>query len=46
MVEFSEFKRKIDSGVLNKSEISFADLIKINKIYTGEKTYYDFLRRE
>ncbi|MBQ2405087.1 MAG: hypothetical protein II312_00170, partial [Lachnospiraceae bacterium] len=39
-------KRKIDSGVLNKSEISFADLIKINKIYTGEKTYYDFLRRE
>lgn len=50
-VDFSKLstaiiKKKIDSGVLNKSEISFADLIEINKIYTGEKVYYDILRRE
>jgi len=39
-------RRKIGSGVLNNSEISLADLSGIEKIYTGEKLYYDFLRRE
>lgn len=38
--------RKIDSGILNQSGISLADLGGIEKIYTGEKLYYDFLRRE
>jgi hypothetical protein len=38
--------KKIDSGKLNKSEISLSDLGEIDKIYTGEKLYYDFLRRE
>lgn len=38
--------RKIDSGVLDNSSISLADLGGIEKIYTGEKLYYDFLRRE
>lgn len=38
--------RKIGSGVLNNSGISLADLSGIEKIYTGEKLYYDFLRRE
>ncbi len=39
-------RRKIESGVLNNSEISLSDLGGIEKIYTGEKLYYDFLRRE
>ena len=39
-------RRKIGSGVLNNSEISLSDLGGIEKIYTGEKLYYDFLRRE
>lgn len=39
-------RRKIDSGILNNSEISLADLGGIEKIYTGEKLYYDFLRGE
>lgn len=39
-------RRKIGSGVLNNSEISLSDLSGIEKIYTGEKLYYDFLRRE
>lgn len=38
--------RKTESGILNNSEISLADLGGIEKIYTGEKLYYDFLRRE
>jgi hypothetical protein len=38
--------KKLDSGVLNNSDISFSDLGEIEKIYTGEKLYYDFLRRE
>jgi hypothetical protein len=38
--------KRIDSGVLNKSDISLSDLGEIEKIYTGEKLYYDFLRRE
>ena len=39
-------RRKIESGILDQSEISLADLGGIEKIYTGEKLYYDFLRRE
>ena len=38
--------RKMESGILNNSDISLADLGGIEKIYTGEKLYYDFLRRE
>lgn len=39
-------RRKIESKILNDSDISLADLGGIEKIYTGEKLYYDFLRRE
>lgn len=39
-------RRKVSSGILNTSDISLADLGGIEKIYTGEKLYYDFLRRE
>lgn len=39
-------RRKIESGIFNRSDISMADLGGIDKIYTGEKLYYDFLRRE
>lgn len=38
--------RKFESGILNESDISLSDLGGIEKIYTGEKLYYDFLRRE
>lgn len=38
--------RKLESKVLNNSDISLADLGGIEKIYTGEKLYYDFLRGE
>lgn len=39
-------KRKATSGVLNRSKISISDLVEIEKMFTGEKLYYDFLRRE
>lgn len=39
-------RRKISSGILNNSDISLSDLGELEKIYTGEKLYYDFLRRE
>ena len=39
-------RRKVDSGILNQSDISLADLGGMEKIFTGEKLYYDFLRRE
>lgn len=39
-------RRKINSGILNQSDISLSDLGGLEKIYTGEKLYYDFLRRE
>lgn len=39
-------KRKTTSGVLNKSNISISDLVEMEKMFTGEKLYYDFLRRE
>ena len=38
--------RKIDSGILNQSDISLSELGGMEKIFTGEKLYYDFLRRE
>jgi hypothetical protein len=38
--------KKLNSGILNNSDISLGDLAEIDKIYTGEKLYYDFLRRE
>ena len=39
-------RRKIDSGILKDSDISLRDLGGIEKIFTGEKLYYDFLRGE
>lgn len=39
-------RRKVDSGILNQSDISLSELGGIEKIFTGEKLYYDFLRRE
>ncbi len=39
-------RRKVDSGILNQSDISLSDLGGMEKIFTGEKLYYDFLRRE
>lgn len=39
-------RRKVSSGILNDSEISLSDLGGLEKIYTGEKLYYDFLYRE
>lgn len=39
-------RRKINSGILNDSDISLSDLGGMEKIYTGEKLYYDFLYRE
>lgn len=39
-------RRKVGSGELDNSQISLSDLGGIEKIYTGEKLYYDFLRRE
>ena len=39
-------RRKINSGILNNSDISLSDLGGLEKIYTGEKLYYDFLYRE
>ncbi len=39
-------RRKIDSGTLADSDISLADIKQLEKIYTGEKLYYDFLYRE
>jgi hypothetical protein len=38
--------KKLDSVIFDKSDISLFDLGEIDKIYTGEKLYYDFLRRE
>ena len=39
-------RRKVDSGILNQSAISLSDICGMEKIFTGEKLYYDFLRRE
>lgn len=45
-VAIAVIRRKIDSGILNNSDISLSDLGGMEKIYTGEKLYYDFLRGE
>ena len=50
-IDYSELaiaviKRKLDSGMLNDSDISLSDMAGFEKIYMGEKLYYDFLRRE
>lgn len=39
-------KRKAESGILDSSDISLSDLKEMERIFTGEKLYYDFLRRE
>ena len=39
-------RRKVESGILDQSDISLSDLGGMEKIFTGEKLYYDFLRRE
>lgn len=38
-------KRRIDTGILKDSDISLADIQEMEKIFLGEKLYYDFLRR-
>lgn len=38
------FDNKLESGELNKSDISIMQLRKMRKIFSEEKLYYDFLR--
>lgn len=38
--------RKKESGILNESELSFKDIEEIEKVFIGERLYYDFLRRK
>ena len=38
------FKRKMESGILDHSEISLGDLQRMKKILVDERLYYDFLR--
>lgn len=38
------YRRKIESGILDHSEISIRDLQKMKKILVDERLYYDFLR--
>lgn len=38
------FKRKMESGILDYSEICLGDLQKMKKILMDERLYYDFLR--
>lgn len=38
------YKRKMESGILDHSEISLGDLQKMKKILVDERLYYDFLR--
>lgn len=38
------YKRKMESGILDHSEISFGDLQKMKQILVDERLYYDFLR--
>lgn len=39
-------RRRVESGVLKNSDISFNDIREMENIFLGEKLYYDFLRRE
>lgn len=38
--------RKKESGILNDSDLSLKDIQELEKIFEGEKLYYDFLRRK
>lgn len=38
------FKKKIESGIIDYSDISFGDIQTMKKILVEEKLYYDFLR--
>ncbi len=38
------FKRKLESGIIDYSRLSFGELQKMKKILLEEKLYYDFLR--
>ena len=38
------YKRKMESGILDHSEISLGDLQKMKQILVDERLYYDFLR--
>lgn len=39
-------RRKINGGTLNNSELTMSDIADMEKMFTGEKLYYDFLRRK
>lgn len=45
-IAIAVLRRKLDSGILNQSDISVAQLCGMEKLFTGEKLYYDFLRRK
>ena len=38
------FKKKLESGIIDNSSISFGELQEMKKILVEEKLYYDFLR--
>lgn len=38
------FKRRIESGVIDRSDLTFGELQEMKKILVEEKLYYDFLR--
>lgn len=38
------FKKKMESGIIDQSDISIAELNEMKKIFLEEKLYYDFLR--
>ena len=38
------FKKKLESGIIDYSNISFEEIQEMKKILVEEKLYYDFLR--
>ncbi len=38
------FKKKVESGIIDKSNISYCEIQEMKKILVEEKLYYDFLR--
>ncbi len=38
------FKRRVESGVIDRSDLTFGELQEMKKILVEEKLYYDFLR--
>ncbi len=38
------FKRRVESGVIDRSDLTFGELQEMKEILVGEKLYYDFLR--